>query len=412
MQTSATGYVKGGRLHIVGLAQTDKGAVPFSYHQKVKGGLPEGPVALFGADVHPAVKEAMQKAHGPINSRIAAERMRLHVENTVDRSRLGDQNATAILCLVGQKARAGDGKAVYVQKLARAYIAKNPPPEFGAEPAIPVKPSAILPLQSQLALAATDPSRFAVTLAAYVPSLGLNASALNGAAVMLSNMTRPIDAAFLTLVRKALPTEHGKIFTDGTKAASLTKVRATLNKLAPKARGSHLVGYVLGTAQRVQNIRKPGTPIASISALAAWELGENVKLPTAAQQSAALMASTLPPIPPEIRGKNISQAGKSPPGFEPLKGLASSAVQARAKAIVFGPHDFGYEEYATIEGVDYFFRLEPHYHPPEYQGGPHGWHKGATTYVRKEGVYSKPQSVYSSSSAQGHTVGTPKLRKA
>ena len=41
---------------------------------------------------------------------------------------------------------------------------------------------------------------------------------------------------------------------------------------------------------------------------------------------------------------------------------------------------FGAERSATLGGKRYAFVLEPHYHPPGFVGGPHGWHKGVTVY--------------------------------
>jgi hypothetical protein len=37
-----------------------------------------------------------------------------------------------------------------------------------------------------------------------------------------------------------------------------------------------------------------------------------------------------------------------------------------------------------VNGTPYGFRLEPHYHPPGFEGGPIGWHKGVTVYEIEE----------------------------
>jgi hypothetical protein len=40
----------------------------------------------------------------------------------------------------------------------------------------------------------------------------------------------------------------------------------------------------------------------------------------------------------------------------------------------------GAERTATIDGHQYVFVLELHYHPPGFVGAPNGWHKGVTLY--------------------------------
>ena len=40
----------------------------------------------------------------------------------------------------------------------------------------------------------------------------------------------------------------------------------------------------------------------------------------------------------------------------------------------------GDERFLEIDGKRYVFRLEHHYHPPGFVGGPNGWHKGVTVY--------------------------------
>ena len=40
----------------------------------------------------------------------------------------------------------------------------------------------------------------------------------------------------------------------------------------------------------------------------------------------------------------------------------------------------GDERFVEIDGTRYVFRVEHHYHPPGFVGGPTGWHKGVTVY--------------------------------
>ena len=43
--------------------------------------------------------------------------------------------------------------------------------------------------------------------------------------------------------------------------------------------------------------------------------------------------------------------------------------------------DFGTMTPFKVDGLKYMARVEPHYHPPGFKGGPNGWHKGVTVYV-------------------------------
>jgi hypothetical protein len=54
------------------------------------------------------------------------------------------------------------------------------------------------------------------------------------------------------------------------------------------------------------------------------------------------------------------------------------AAKVYLKELLDSP--FGAERSATLGGKRYAFVLEPHYHPPGFVGGPHGWHKGVTVY--------------------------------
>lgn len=69
---------------------------------------------------------------------------------------------------------------------------------------------------------------------------------------------------------------------------------------------------------------------------------------------------------------------KGPPsGFKPLTSVPQG-INGIAKG--FLNEEFGTMIPFTLEGIKYMARVEPHYHPPGYKGGPNGWHKGVTVY--------------------------------
>ncbi len=72
------------------------------------------------------------------------------------------------------------------------------------------------------------------------------------------------------------------------------------------------------------------------------------------------------------------QTSGAPPGYHTMTGRIPPAVVAKARTLL--RHDYGTEIPFEIDGKRYLARLEHHYHPPGYIGGPNGWHKGVTVY--------------------------------
>jgi hypothetical protein len=75
-----------------------------------------------------------------------------------------------------------------------------------------------------------------------------------------------------------------------------------------------------------------------------------------------------------------AQAPEVETKLEILHGVIPKAVIAAAGDYLDLP--MGAEVNVEVDGREYVMRLEPHYHPPGYVGGPTGWHKGVTVYVR------------------------------
>ncbi len=83
-------------------------------------------------------------------------------------------------------------------------------------------------------------------------------------------------------------------------------------------------------------------------------------------------------------GTNASgsrQTAGAPPGYQTIKGQVPAGVTAKAKSLLGG--DYGSETPFELDGKRYVARVEHHYHPPGYVGGPNGWHKGVSVYEQK-----------------------------
>lgn len=88
----------------------------------------------------------------------------------------------------------------------------------------------------------------------------------------------------------------------------------------------------------------------------------------------ASLASSLPEPSEESTRERVFGA--------PLRGPLTKNVIDAAKDLLDSP--MGSEFIIEVSGTPYGFRLEPHYHPPGYEGGPIGWHKGVTVYEIEE----------------------------
>ncbi len=64
-------------------------------------------------------------------------------------------------------------------------------------------------------------------------------------------------------------------------------------------------------------------------------------------------------------------------GRVPVKRITPSVVRF-AQSFLGLP--MGTERYVVVDGRRCVFVVEPHYHPPGFPRGPHGWHKGVTAY--------------------------------
>ena len=89
-------------------------------------------------------------------------------------------------------------------------------------------------------------------------------------------------------------------------------------------------------------------------------------------------------IPPQqtqdtaVQGKKSGQKTGPPPGYKTMKGKIPPEVTAKAKSLLNQP--MGTEIPFEANGKKYMARLETHYHPQGYVGGPNGYHKGVTVY--------------------------------
>jgi hypothetical protein len=88
-------------------------------------------------------------------------------------------------------------------------------------------------------------------------------------------------------------------------------------------------------------------------------------------------------------GPGPTGAPKGPPtGYKPLTS-PSPEISQIAKNLL--RNDFGTTTPFILDNKMYMARVEPHYHPLGFKGGPNGWHKGVTVYEKSSTSATEPK---------------------
>jgi hypothetical protein len=200
----------------------------------------------------------------------------------VQRARVGDQNAMAMIIMVRRSAAAGSARAKQTLRVIKEYIRNNPMPNvckvgFGCTPAtqaivnrmhsrIGAEPQAYVSVVSQEVPRIEDAYTAAVTLA----NSGDLIHDRNGKIARTQDANPRIRG-----ILKKLNPQCQSAFIYGMESC-----HKPLHKLQPSgefhadAPSALHIGRTIGIARRIQAVRLPHVSIATISPMAAWELGE------------------------------------------------------------------------------------------------------------------------------------------
>lgn len=277
-------YVQNGRLTIVGLSPGDAGVVPFTFKAKIEGEdiPPDGPIHLGAGNLHPAIVKILTKAEGPIMAQIDKKRMGNAAQDLVDRARLGEQNAQAMLVAVRQNAERGIPRAKLMLALCLAY-AKAPQSTalatVGNDRAIQKDSHGPISTLKRALAGCQNANHYAATVATHVPAAGGSMLAAQSAATALSHGPT-INGEMLTCCKQAIGSGPAQnLFVNGYKlSANPGKVLELASAVAQETKDPELMralqtGYSLGLAKRLQAVRG-GAPLKVLSSQVAWELGE------------------------------------------------------------------------------------------------------------------------------------------
>lgn len=276
MNVHASAYVKENCLYMTGICQTDIGAIPFNVHSKLKGEVHDQyvDVGLPDEKLDPSIAMALESATGPIMHQVQDQRMKVAAKSLVDRSRLGDQNALAILVKVRQNAEKGAPRAKRAFGILLNYAKRNTAEQstdigtethgiFGA-------------LRTTLArVTPSQPEKYAAIATSFIPGSGKNTRAVVNAAGAFANGPR-INHDLLNHVSMAIGDDNAKeAFAFGFENSGHRDIIMKAAKEAPpRERTALQIGYTLGLAKRIQDVREPNCPLSRFSTIVAWELGE------------------------------------------------------------------------------------------------------------------------------------------
>jgi hypothetical protein len=201
----------------------------------------------------------------------------------VQRSRVGDQNAVAMLIMIKKSAQQGSDKAKRVLKLIEKYIANNSVPDWSGCIGFGCSPATQLIINRFHSTMGSEPQHYAQTVISEVPRIDPF-----HAAVPLSNVgdllydrngqiarTHDANPRIRKILQKYPNVESRTAFIYGLNSSNLPmKKLKPQSKYSDEALTALHIGRSVGIARRIQSVRLPDVPISVISKMAAWELGE------------------------------------------------------------------------------------------------------------------------------------------
>lgn len=268
---NASAYVHQNRLCVVGMCETELGAIPFAQAVRINGEVADGPVDIT-IELPPELAEAFEAAQVGVMEKLRIESMKLGAESLVERARVGDQVAQAGIHEVARLAREGEPAARVSYRLISKYIEKHPVSEslFGAEklPNNQVVKQLGTMVESPNAMQASS-ALLTLLPASNLDSMQTAVMLCNGPSLLGSSNPR------ISAISDAMNDEQKKALFAGIKYCTSSAAIFKLGKdmSADQARALQ-IGYAIGIARRIQTVRLPESPIAPFSSMVAWELGE------------------------------------------------------------------------------------------------------------------------------------------
>lgn len=236
---SIASYESGGRVCVLG------------YEPSVFGPLPFAAQSTFAGDIDGALKKAERSVNKQLIERAA--------EDLVVRSRARDQNAIAILTLIGQNAARGVPRAIETLRAVQAYTAAHPYRQFvfgsDAPPAPP--PNTRFVREAVGHLSSREPARRQAA-EVMLPEV---CRANQDAAVLVLWRGALLDSARIKRLMAALEPADRKAFARGARRPERVS-----------ASPAELYGAAVSKARRIQLFSEPNSKAGVLGSSIGWEL--------------------------------------------------------------------------------------------------------------------------------------------
>jgi hypothetical protein len=259
--TTASAYVRLGRLCIVGLHECETlGPIPFTHTVEV-GEAEDGPIDIGAEQQDANISNALAKAREPMLSKIEEEKMRITAEQWVERARAGDQNAMSLIQGVRRGAEAGKARAKKAVQLLAEYIRSHPVDVSSGETKyLPSNASPDQRLVKKLTQFVGDDA----AVSAWTPAVSRNDPYL--AALILA------DGPNMAKERvSAIGCHFGEEQSDFWSAFNRWQDKAFFHGETNDAMAT---GRAVGMARTLQGVRAGAFPISRLCQIAGWEMGE------------------------------------------------------------------------------------------------------------------------------------------
>ena len=187
----------------------------------------------------------------------------------VERARLGDQNALALICQVRENAKKGNPRAQEGFKALQLYVENNPVVSQGTMGEEIAEEAEVNLLAKEVNDAAFGED-YVEVVRELVPDLATQS--IPKAVVALANGPSLLNrdgSTYITDVYETLSNAEKKVFGLGYRhgMAELVNIPSSLHC-------AFLLGHILGTARAIQAVRLPRIPISVLAPQTGFELGE------------------------------------------------------------------------------------------------------------------------------------------
>jgi len=269
LNVTASAYIADKRLHVLGVAFTPAGVVPFEWSSAADESDSDGPVNVHG-ELAEGIADSLAEGKAQIMQGVQTEALKSAAESLVKRARNGDENAIGMICMVRQRSSVSPRAQATMQYLAE-YIKTHPVSQDDGKPLFAGdKTIQVADALRKVLVNTAEPTRYAALLTSFVPhTTGHCATTILADGPEIG--AEQVDAVLQRLPADALR----KAFRAGMTARSCPrKVLGLRKRLRRPGQKALDLGFFLGRAKAIQDVRKPDSKLSDFHPGIGWELGD------------------------------------------------------------------------------------------------------------------------------------------